>query len=445
MITAELVRQTGRYGSVLVLVPRGEILWQTSRKLAAAGVEHGIIAAGVTNPAPAAGVQLAMVWTLANRALPFWPRLVVIDEAHLARAATYSKILARWKSGPLPPPWLLLLTATPWRTDGQGFTDLATELVVVATVAELVELGHLVRPVIYSAAAPDLAGVPIRGGDFAQAELAARYERPAIVGDTIAAYFRHAAGRPTAVFASSVEHSRQLVERFLAAGVRAVHVDGNTPPAERARILGDGGDNPGVLATGEADVICNYGIATEGWDCPAVAAVVMARATASKALAFQIPGRGLRPAPGKVDCVVVDQGLNWQRHGLIHAPQDYSLEGRAKRDRGDVLALRTCDDCFAVFPSGPVCPRCGMVAEPSPRRGPDEKTGVQLVEITAELAAKAKRDPNAPLPRPADVPVATWRAVEADRRAKGYKPAWSYVQARLRVKASSWGKAAAGG
>jgi len=437
-------------GRVLLLVPRREILFQTAAKLESLGVPHGLIAAGVRNLEPGAPVQLAMAWSMPSRDLPWWPTLVIIDEAHLARAKTFDLVLSRW-AGPRQP-FLLLDSATPWRTDGLGFDTLCDELVVTPGIPDLTHEGYLVPLTTISASAPELAGLR-RGakGDFAPGMMAQRYMRPSIVGDTVQAYRQHGDGRRAVVFASSVEHSKLLTSEFQAAGYRWAHVDGNTPTADRERIMG-GPHRPGLLELGEIDGVSNYGICCEGWDCPPVEVGIIARATESKALYFQMGGRILRPssATGKTGATLIDQGLNWLRHNtLIDMPQSYSLKGtKGERQGGGRAApsVRTCKGCLAMFAANvTVCPRCGLAHQPDARRDPKMVRGIELYEIEAgraklELAkaAKAARRKGGDPVRPKDCDRDVWRRIEAERKEKGYKPNWSYVHAKIRQGARSW-------
>ena len=141
--------------------------------------------------------------------------------------------------------------------------------------------------------------------------------------------------------------------RFAAVGVRAALCLGETDldarRAARER-----------LASGELDVVLTCRALLEGWDCPAVDAVMFCGQAGSLGSWLQGCGRGLRSHPGKVDCLVLDlRGYVWL-HGLPSDPRRCSLEGKAGRAAGEVLpALRRCRACFAISRPSSVCPRCG--------------------------------------------------------------------------------------
>ena len=121
VIGAEIIGAAARTAKpVLVLAHRREIIGQTSCKLYAAGIAHGIIQAGF--PArPLELVQVASIQTLWARAMyrqsmDLPPaQLLVVDEAHHCPAETYAKIIRAY-----PEAILLGLTATPCRGDGRG-------------------------------------------------------------------------------------------------------------------------------------------------------------------------------------------------------------------------------------------------------------------------------------------------------------------------------------
>ena len=172
MGSAIIKRYVDQHKSVLVLAHRREIITQTSAKLFASGVSHGIIQAGYPSH-PLRPVQLASIQTLDARALrgsmplPL-ADIVVIDEAHHTPARTYRKILEAY-----PNARVLGLTATPCRGDGRGLGDDFDTIIECPQVDDLIELGKLVKPIYYTTPGPDLRGVHTRGGDYVESELAA--------------------------------------------------------------------------------------------------------------------------------------------------------------------------------------------------------------------------------------------------------------------------------
>jgi DNA repair protein RadD len=195
--------------------------------------------------------------------------------------------------------------------------------------------------------------------------VADRVDKPELVGDIVSHWHRLGGQRPTVVFASSVGHSVHLRDEFRRSGVVAEHVDGTTPTDERDEILAG-------LARGVVDLICNYGVLTEGWDSPSVSCIVLARPTKHHGLFRQMVGRGLRPSDGKTDCIFIDHAGATYEHGLIEDPVEWFLspnrraELPAQRARAAqrAPALVECPHCGAIRLEGLSCSSCGWRPRP---------------------------------------------------------------------------------
>ena len=154
---------------VLFFSHRREITKQTCEKLFALGIDAGIIQAGWPGR-PCQSVQVASIQTLHARGELPPADLVIVDEAHHARAASYQAVLAKY-----PNAVLLGLTATPCRKDGRGLGNVFDVLVECPQVDELIGLGFLVPTVVYGPPSPiDLSGVRTQAGDYVETQLAER-------------------------------------------------------------------------------------------------------------------------------------------------------------------------------------------------------------------------------------------------------------------------------
>jgi superfamily II DNA or RNA helicase len=381
---AELIRgerQAG--GRALALAHRRELITQTSRKLAAARVLHGIIMPGEPSW-PMLDVQVASVPTLLARgirretmALP--PAdLGIIDEAHHTPAASYLEICAAY-----PDTRWVGFTATPERGDGRGLGGFFDVLIEGPQVAELIELGHLVGTRTYAPANPDLAGVETRQGDYVTSQLEDRMDRAKLVGDIVQHWHKLGEGRKTVVFAVSVGHSVHIRDAFLEAGISAAHIDGKTPREERDATLAQ-------LAAGEIRVVTNCMVLTEGWDCPDVGCIVLARPTKKMGLYRQMVGRGLRPAPGKADCIVIDHAGAVHRHGFAEDHVEWTLDPDNRAVNASAAAhgapgepgsrIVECSNCGALRTAGEPCGACGFKPEPRPRYVPHVDGDLGLVD-----------------------------------------------------------------
>jgi superfamily II DNA or RNA helicase len=368
IISAAIIEAAVARGErVLFLAHRRELIQQASSKLYGVGVDHGIIQAGFPTR-PGARVQVASVWTLHARAVRKMAMeippadLVVVDEAHHSIARTYRRLIAAY-----PGAAILGLTATPCRGDGRGLGGVFETLIECPSVAELTKLGHLIRAKVYAPSRPDLKGVKVRAGDYAEGELAQKMDVPKLTGDIVSHWLRLAERRPTIVFATSVAHSVHLRDEFRAANVMAEHVDGETPAEERDAIFRQ-------LANGLVEVVTNVGVATEGFDLPDIGCIVLARPTKSLGLYRQMIGRGLRPAPGKTDVLVLDHSGAVFEHGLPDEPVEWTLRDdrravnpvQAARKKGQKPRLADCPECHAVRFEGQPCPVCGWRPRPKP-------------------------------------------------------------------------------
>lgn len=344
------VRELGK--QVLFLAHRREILKQTAQKLYSVGLSSdsvGMIAPGFPR-SPYAPIQVASVQTLGRRQPP--PAdLVVIDEAHHTPATSYQTVLSHY-AGAVQ----VGLTATPIREDGKGLGDCFDSLVTLASPRELIDAGNLVDYTIYTHPRKlDLSSARGTGNDYNERKLARLLDQADIVGDLVDHYRRYASGLKAIAFCVDVDHSRHVADTFNAAGIPAAWVSGGTPSEERDRTFA-------ALARGDILVVANCQIATEGWDCPSVKCLIMARPTDSLGLWLQMAGRVLRPDhenPAQ-RAVILDHSGNALRHGLPCEDRFYDLEGVRKRP-GGAPPVKSCEGCYRVIPaSARVCPYCGF-------------------------------------------------------------------------------------
>jgi DNA repair protein RadD len=167
VIFATIIERAAVNGQpVLVLAHRREIIAQTSLKLSAHGVEHGIIRAGLVMDLEQ-NVQVCSIQTLWARAvrtnkIPLPPAdLLIIDEAHHVPARTYRKIIEAY-----PNVILLGTTATPCRGDGRGLGNFFDCIVETPQVAELIPQKYLVKTRVYAPREIDLKGVRVQAWDY---------------------------------------------------------------------------------------------------------------------------------------------------------------------------------------------------------------------------------------------------------------------------------------
>lgn len=376
-VAAEIIRLAAAKGKrIYFIAHRKELIDQSSAKLDEMGVDHGVIMASHPRHRPASPVQVVSIQTAIRREMPWRPDIVFIDECHRARGASYQEIVEACGE-----PVLIGITATPIRGDGKGLGgSLFTTMVQGPGIGELIQSGYLVTPEVYSWPV-DMRGIKITAGDYNQPQTEAKMSEAKLLGNVLAEWKKHCSDRTTVLFASGIGHSKLLVDQFRAAGVAAEHLDGTTPKPDRESILAR-------LAAGDIQVVSNFGVLCEGWDCPRVSALSIVRPTRNLGLYLQMAGRALRPYPGKANCIILDHGGCAAHFGRPDEPQQWTLtedpvtgpggETRDVEDRIDV-----CPDCGRVYAKNEVeqC-ICGYDFARKRRREAEAREG-ELVRIEA--------------------------------------------------------------
>ena len=320
-LVAEALRER-----TLVLAHRDELLHQAKSKIKLVypdadigflkASEHG----GLNCQICIASIQTAVRHTeeLALRGY----KLLICDEAHHAPSKSYKKVFdaCGFMSGQADK-LLLGVTATAYRGDSTGLDEVFQEIVFERSILTMMKAGYLcdVRCLEVNTG-EDISCVHLRTGDFAVNELAQVIdipERNALIADT---YLEHGEGRRGVVFGVKVEHALHLAEAFRERGVACEAVYGDMPEEQRRDILQR-------YANHELQILTNVGVLTEGWDVPDTDIIMMARPTKSRGLYVQCVGRGLRIAPNKADCLLIDFVDLAKRHELCGAG---TLAGKKK-------------------------------------------------------------------------------------------------------------------
>jgi superfamily II DNA or RNA helicase len=415
---------------VLVLAHREELLTQAREKLeSVTKLPVGIIKAG--HPVnPLFPVQVASVQTLTRRKHLPEAALVICDEAHHSCSQSYAKIFEHYNRA-----YILGVTATPARIDGQGFKFLYDALVLGPSVAELIKASHLCRFKLFAAQnAIKTTGVKTIGGDFNQRSLAEAVNTALVMGDLIETWQKHAAGKKTVLFAVDVAHSKAIADAYIQAGIPSEHLDGETRTEERKAILER-------FRTGQTLVLTNCGIVSEGFDLPSIEAIQCVRPTKSLILWLQMVGRALRPAPGKSHAIVIDHSQNWLFHGLPDEERDWSLEPASLTNNQWALQCPECSHIFKPLPHEqkpfrmewdakhqemkPVmratCPNCetlmefeqGTGGDPPPPRIVTQDSSAEVEEVRLEA------DP---------LIIAELENLKRIQESNGYKKMWIYYR-----------------
>ena len=258
------------------------------------------------------------------------PGMIVIDEAHHALAKTYKEMWDRF-----PKAKFLGLTATPCRLNGKGFIDLFDVLVQSWSVPEFISKGRLAT---YDFVSIKSNGVTQRlidslqkrgaDGDYQNKEMDMLLNKRPSIERLYRSFEEYGKDRKGIVYAINISHAKKIVELYQEHGIKAVAIDSKTPAAERQADIE-------AFKKGDIQVLVNVDIFSEGFDCPDVEFVQLARPTLSLAKYLQMVGRGLRVAKGKKCCVIIDNVGLYRVFGLPSQIWDWkaTFEGRLKYSR----------------------------------------------------------------------------------------------------------------
>lgn len=387
VIAAQIILSAYQKGKrCLFFAHRRELIKQSMRKLIEAGIpaqDCGMLM-GQESIRTHAPVVVASIATWIRRD-PTPADVVFVDEAHHAVSDSYKKVQAAYERSVI-----LGLTATPYRANGDGLGDAFDGLEVVRSPAKLMADGFLCGFRVFAGAErPDLAKIRTVAGEYDSGQVELAMDKRELTGGIVSNWLRLAEGRATFCFATSVAHSHHIVEAFREAGVRAEHIDMDTPTRVRDRVFDR-------LARGELQVLSNVGICTEGTDVPAAKACILARPTKSVGLYLQMAGRVLRPFEGQ-DAIILDHADNVRRLGFPDMDRVFTLGKKPKKKTEDVEMAKTCEDCGALVPLAVrVCPECGAVFPVQPQEEIDPRGDAELRELQRAQKKDPKNTPCSP-------------------------------------------------
>lgn len=365
-VMGAMARQVAEAGGrVGVIAHVKELVEQNHAKLRAIWPEAraGIYAASMRRRDRFDPILFMQVQSVAKRA-PQLGRfdLLLIDEAHrvpLTGDGQYLQFIEGCRRFN-PDLRVVGLTATPYRLQGAavpvcGPDYILQDIAYEARIGDLIAGGFLSALVSKAGRArADLSAVRKRGGEYIDSALAEVMDCDDLVQATCEELCALAADRRAwIVFAVTVQHAEHVADALKARGIAAGIVHGGTPKPERERIIAD-------YQRGALRALVNVNVLSEGFDAPHIDCVAMLRPTKSPGLYYQQVGRGLRLAPGKSDCLVLDFAGNAIEHGPVDAitvsrPRKAGQAGEVKTG-----AAKECPQCSAVIAAGcATCPDCG--------------------------------------------------------------------------------------
>ena len=282
------------------------------------------------------------------------PGLIVIDEAHHALAKTYKEMWERF-----PKAKFLGLTATPCRLNGKGFTDLFDVLVQSWDVPEFISKGRLATYDFVSIKSDGVTqrlidSLQKRGadGDYQNKEMDMLLNKKPSIERLYQSLEEFGKDRKGIVYAINISHAQKIAKLYQEHGVKAIAIDSKTPATERQQDIE-------AFKKGDIQVLVNVDIFSEGFDCPDVEFVQLARPTLSLAKYLQMVGRGLRVAKGKKNCVIIDNVGLYRVFGLPSQVWNWNamFEGKLKVGKKKETAkerefflMSKVQDCIQIHP-----------------------------------------------------------------------------------------------
>lgn len=345
-----------------------------------------------------AQLQIATAQTLIRREIePF--DLCIYDECHIVYKSI-TDLMKKWDST-----FWIGLTATPF-TVGMGKNW--QTLVNGTSTFELIEQGYLSKYIAYGPSTPDLKGIRITAGDYNKKDLAQKVNKKTIIGDLLTHWIKLALNRKTVIGAVNVAHATQIMEIFKEAGVLIEVIHCYMQKDEIKDILEKFKNN-------EIQVLSSVDLVSRGFDMPDVNCIVIARPTKSLNYHLQFIGRGLRSAPNKENCLILDHSGNFARLGFPDDNFEMELDmgdkkQNKKKEKKEKLP-KPCPKCSFLTIEWK-CPQCGF--EKKKQSNVETKEG-ELKELQKKNHKEKTFEQKKKL----------WAKLEAAGRAANFKPKYA--------------------
>lgn len=323
VLAGEIIERFYNGKNIIVLCHRLVLLEQLEKAL---GAKHKVRKLAVSDTGPAFedyDILLSTNMRAKNVLADAIPKadLIIVDEAHRVspNGSGYKRIMEEFEQNGKKAAQLMGLTASPERRTGDQRDQLSLAfdaIIDCANIEDLIKEGVLVEPVYRPHFVHDLnlSNMEISSGDFPVAKLAPAIIKSSMIDYAIWSYCEERqklSTRPiSAWFCADVSVAEATLKTIQKAGIEAALVTAQTPINERMNLL-ESHENGGIEA------MVSVGVLAEGWDNPQCNIIVHLRPTLSKVLWGQSVGRGLRSAPGKTKCIVIDVSSNWSTFGPV--------------------------------------------------------------------------------------------------------------------------------
>ena len=368
--------QENRRKGILIIAHRTELIEQIDESLNKYRIPHGIIARSFKDRRDLLlPVQVASIQTIthpANRKLAeaFHADYIIIDEAHHAIAQSYTKLWSYY-----PQSKKLGVTATPWRMDGRGFRGNFDAFIPSMRIKEFLEKGWLAPYKYYSVPFDSQIRNNIESireynldGDYKTSILEQVVDTCRIRAQLLESYLKFVKGKKGIIYSISRKHSKHICNQFLEAGIRIADIDSETPSHLRKELVQDFKD-------GKLDIIVNVDIFSEGFDCPDLEFVQLARPTRSLVKYIQQVGRGLR-RNGTKQCIILDNVGMYGRFGLPDDERPWEEYFNGNVESPNKVSIRVSDRNVSDVNNS---------REKDLSEGVDEMKLIQQIEIESDI------------------------------------------------------------
>lgn len=330
---------------ILIVAHRMELLDQISTTLLRFGIAHGFIQ-GNREQHLWKRVQVASIMSLLTEKnyyntfkLKF--DYIIIDEAHHSLAETYIELFKMF-----PDAKKLGVTATPCRLNHESFLSLYQTLITSPQISWFVNK-HLLADFDYVSIKPDSEIQKLvdcsevsQTGDFSNIDLDHTFNNQRIRSKLYESYKRFADGRKGIIYAINKLHAAKIAELYTKHGINAVAIDCDTPKEDRQCLIEQ-------FKAVIIKVLVNVDIFTEGFDCPDVSFIQLARPTKSLALYLQQVGRGLRIVQGKEKTIIIDNVGLYNYFGLPDANRKWQYHFKGY-DNVEHISRKKKEEAFSM-------------------------------------------------------------------------------------------------
>lgn len=251
----------------------------------------------------------------------FKPGMIIVDEAHHSLATSYQDVFIRNHKA-----LKIGMTATPCRMKQASFRTLFSRLITSPSIKDFILHGYL-APCNYVVIGEKSTEQQIVNlltdrsgdGDYSVKEMEEKLNVTDVIRRLYNSVVKYAYGKKGIVYAINIDHAKAIAEYYNALGIKAVALDSKTAAKTRKKAVE-------AFREGELDCLVNVNLFDEGFDCPDVEYIQMARPTLSLAKYLQMVERGLRinkKAPKKV-CMIIDNVGNYRKFGLPDRYRDWN-------------------------------------------------------------------------------------------------------------------------